>query len=189
MIGKIIKCFFHDKRLTTILLVSWMTVTCTIFNHLGAFSDSFMTIGPSDKTVFMAMKIDTWEKWYALAGFSMLNTMMNEFIGSALEPWFTNTIQDQKTRYLDHSKAECVTISLMYDIYRHVMSIFGLYLMFSQVDFLIIRTIADVIVTLFTTMEWMKNKTVDKERHSREMVGLPEDHREVSSLLQDEEKK
>lgn len=189
MLQRAVKTLFHDKRMTTILLVSWMTVTCTIFNHLGAFSDNFMTFGPSENTVFMAMKIDTWDKWYALASFSMMNTMINEFIGSALEPWFTNTIQDQKTRYLDHSKTECVMISLIYDVYRHVMSIFGLYLMFSQVDFLLIRTVADVVVTFFTTIEWMKNKTVDKERHNKEMVGLPEDHREASSLLADEEKK
>ena len=42
-------------------------------------------------------------------------------------------------------------ISLAFDIYTHVMSIFGLYLMFSQFDFLMIRMIADCIVTMFTT--------------------------------------
>lgn len=53
-------------------------------------------------------------------------------------------------------------ISLSYDVYVHVMSIFGLYLMFSQIDFLMIRMVADCIVTMFTTWEWMKNKKVDK---------------------------
>lgn len=80
----------------------------------------------------MAMKIDTWAKWYALAAFSFCNTTINEFIGSALIPWFTNTIQDQKTRYLDHNKSTCMAISLVFDVYSHVMSVFGIYLMFSQ---------------------------------------------------------
>lgn len=167
----IVKSFFHDKRLTTTLLLGWMTTTCCIFYGLGAFHSQFMTFGPSDKTVFMAMHIDTWGKWYALATFSLMNTTINEFIGSAMGPWFTNTIQDQKTRYLDHSKLECMAISLIYDIYTHVMSIFSLYLMFSQIDFLLIRMMADVTVTVFTTMEWMRNKVVDKDRHDSEWAG------------------
>lgn len=129
----IVKLLFHDKRLTLIVLVVWMTSTCIIFNQLGAFHSQFMTFGPSPKTEFMAMKIDSWCKWWALASFSFFNTAINEFIASALCPWFTNTIQDQKTKYLDHPKSTCMGISLIYDFYTHVMSIFGLYLMFSQV--------------------------------------------------------
>lgn len=150
------------------MLFIWMILACSIFKELGAFKNQFMTFGPSQATVFMAMKIDTWSKWLALAVFSMLNTMVNEFIGSALVPWFTNTIQDQKTQYLDHTKRACLIISLIYDVYTHVMSIFGIFLMFSQVDFLFIRMVADCVVTVFTTKEWIKKKVYDKEKHDLE---------------------
>lgn len=149
-----------------------MCLACGIFHHLGAFHSQFMTFGPSEKTEFMAMKIDTWPKWHLLALFSFLNTTINEFIGSALVPWFTNTIQDQKTKFLDHDKATCMMISLIFDVYTHVMSIFGIYLMFSQIDFLLIRMVADCLVTSFTTMEWVRFKKVDKARHDLE-VNLP----------------
>lgn len=165
---KIVKRFFHDKRLTVVVLIWWMSTACVIFSFLGAFHSQFMTFGPSETTQFMAMKIDTWGKWYALAMFSFMNTTINEFIGSALVPWFTNTIQDQKTKYLDHERSTCIAISLIFDVYTHVMSIFGMYLMFSQIDFLLIRMIADCIVTVFTTIEWMKNKKVDKRKHDME---------------------
>lgn len=95
MLLRCIKSLFHDKRLTVIVLVAWMTLACTIFQQLGAFHSQFMTFGPSEKTEFMAMKIDSWPKWHALAIFSFFNTAINEFIGSALVPWFTNTIQVQ----------------------------------------------------------------------------------------------
>lgn len=158
----VVKLFFHEKKFTVCLLFVWMLVTCTIFSFLGAFHSQFMTFGPSEGTLFMAMKINTWPKWYALATFSMLNTSINEFIASSLVPWFTNTIQDQKTKYLDYSKATCVYVSVVFDIYSHVMGIFSLYLMFSQIDFLLIRMIADIIVTVFTTIEWIKNKEVSR---------------------------
>lgn len=92
-VSSTVKLFFHDKRFTVGLLFVWMFVTCTIFSFLGAFHNQFMTLGPSENTVFMAMKINTWHKWYALATFSMLNTTVNEFIASSLVPWFQNTIQ------------------------------------------------------------------------------------------------
>lgn len=85
--------FFEDKRATTCLMLAWMVVTCVIFWFLGAFHIKFMTFGPSNGTMFMGMTIDTWPKWSALAGFSFWNTAMNEFLGSALGPWFVNTIQ------------------------------------------------------------------------------------------------
>lgn len=43
------------------------------------------------------MVIDNWFKWGCLAVFSFLNTAVNEFLGSALVPWFTNTIMDHKS--------------------------------------------------------------------------------------------
>lgn len=61
-----------------------------------------------------------------------------------------------------------MAISLVFDVYSHVMSIFSLYLMFSQIDLLMIRMFADCAVTCFTTSEWMRNKTVDKHMHDIE---------------------
>lgn len=88
-----LRLFFDDKRYTTVLLVVWGGITCVIFWSLGAFHTHFMTWGPSERTVFMGMTIDTWWKWHALAQFSFWNTAANEFIGSALAPFFLNTIQ------------------------------------------------------------------------------------------------
>lgn len=183
----VVKLFFHDKRLTVVVLVTWMCTACGIFYHLGAFHSQFMTFGPSPKTEFMAMKIDTWDKWYALATFSFLNTTINEFIASALVPWFTNTIQDQKTKYLDHSKTTCIMISLIFDVYTHVMGVFGIYLMFSQIDFLFVRMVADCLVTCFTTIEWMRFKRVDKIKHDLEgglTAAEMQDHESTTTYIQ-----
>jgi hypothetical protein len=165
-----------------ILLVAWMCFACTIFYHLGAFHMHFMTFGPSTKTVFMGMVIDTWNKWYCLAVFSFINTSTNEFLSNALMPWFQNTIQDHKAKYLPYSKSTCMTIILLYDLYTHVMSIFGIYLLFSQIDFLIIRCIADMIITVITTRWFMQHKITDKEQYLAEVQHVP-----VSELSTDHE--
>lgn len=164
-----VRLFFDDKRYTMILLLMWMFAACTVFFYLGAFHMHFMTFGPSAETIFMGMTIDTWSKWYCLAIFSFINTSTNEFLGNALMPWFQNTIQDHKAKYLPYSRATCMSIILLYDLYSHVMSIFGIYLLFSQIDFLIIRCIADMCITMLTTSWFMQHKTTDPALYMAEV--------------------
>jgi hypothetical protein len=171
-ITKCIRLLFDDKRYTMILLLVWMIIACSVFYQLGAFHMHFMTFGPSSKTIFMGMTIDTWNKWYFLAAFSFVNTATNEFLGSALLPWFQNTIQDHKSKYIPYSQRTCMSIVVLYDIYAHVMSIFGIYLLFSQIDFLIIRLLADILVTVITTNWFLQYKSVDEERYLAEACHL-----------------
>ncbi|NDC90004.1 MAG: hypothetical protein EB075_14615 [Bacteroidetes bacterium] len=62
----------------------------------------------------------------------------------------------------------CQYISNLHCVYNHVMSIFSIYLFFSQADFLLIRMAADLVVTVWTTSSWMEGKTVDPEKHDLE---------------------
>jgi hypothetical protein len=157
----IVKKAFDDKRATTGLLVGWMLTVCTIFYSLGAFHMGYMHVGPGKDTVFMGLQIDTWGKWSALAIFSFCNTCINEFISNALDPWFINTLQDHKTRHIQYSHATCLWIVQIHCMYGHVMSVFALFLFFSQVDFAIIRLIADWIVTGFSTVWFIQGKVYD----------------------------
>lgn len=155
------RLLFEDKRYTMLLMIWWLIVVLAVFYYLGAFHMHFMTFGPSPETVFMGMTIDTWFKWHCLAQFSFWNTAINEFLSAAIVPWITNGIMDHKSKYLPYSKMTCIYISNFYCTYGHIMSVFSVFLFFSQIDFLIIRTIADLIVTTITTAWWMQSKTVD----------------------------
>ena len=131
--------------------------------------------GPGENTVFMGLKINSWGKWTALAVFSFFNTCINEFISNALDPWFLNSLQvicfcaidqllmrgdltgsqntqDHKTRSIEYSHVTCLWIVQIHCMYVHVMGVFSLFLFFSQVDFAIIRLLADWLVTGYSTV-------------------------------------
>ena len=165
---KSIDILFEEKRVTMALVTVWLIATCIIFSSLGAFHMQFMTLGPSAHTVFMGMVIDDWYKWCALSTFSFLNTGVNEFLDSALSPWFLNTVQDHKTKFLPYSKLTCLVITQVFTVYSHIMSVFWIFLFFSQLDFLLIRLLADLIVTHYVTYRFMENKTVDALSYTRE---------------------
>jgi hypothetical protein len=89
---------------------------------------------------------------------SFLSTCMNDFFSDALGPFFINTVQDHKTRYLPYSKTTCYVILQLWSTYCCLMSIFSIGLLMSQIDFLLIRLLADLIVNTFTTFKFLKNK-------------------------------
>ena len=60
--------------------------------------------------------------------------------------------QDHKTKSIEYSHITCLWIVQIHCMYVHVMGIFALFLFFSQVDFAIIRLLADWLVTGFSTM-------------------------------------
>ena len=61
-------------------------------------------------------------------------------------------MQDHKTRSIEYSHVTCLWIVQIHCMYVHVMGVFSLFLFFSQVDFAIIRLLADWLVTGYSTV-------------------------------------
>ena len=110
----------------------------------------------------MTLTIDSWHEWWMVACASFLSTCMNDFFSDALGPFFINTIQDHKTRYLPYSKTTCYVILQLWSTYCCLMSIFSIGLLMSQIDFLLIRLLADLVVNSFTTFKFLKNKEFNR---------------------------
>jgi len=154
--------FFEDKRLTSLVMVIWLAISILIYTSCTTIENNeFLNTGPSNSTKIMGVVIDSWGKWYTVSVLAFVKTGMNEFIGDSIGPWIINTIQDAKTKTLPYNKNVCILIVETYTVYAHIMSIFGLALMLSQIDFLIVRVVADLIVTAYSLNRFMINKTVE----------------------------
>ena len=160
---------FDDKRLAVFILMIWLIVVVTVFKDIGLLDTKFMSLGPSDKTIFMGMVLDTWYKYSMVAIFTFVNTSINDFMSDAISPWIINTITDHKAKFLPYSKFTCLFISQMWSIYCNVMSVFGLFLAMTQVDFVMIRMTADLIVNVYTNLRFMRNKVTCSERYQKDI--------------------
>lgn len=164
-ISHIFHVMFEDKRLSAALLMVWLAVVLYTFSHLGLFNTQFMSLGPSEETYFMGVQLATWPKWSLVAIFTFVSTAINDFVGDSLFPFITNTIQDHKTRYIPYSKFTCWAITQTLAIYSCTMSIFSIYLLLSQLDFMLIRMFADSLVNIYTMRKFMKHKKVSRARY------------------------
>lgn len=160
---------FDDKRIAVVFLMIWLVIVVVVFKDIGLLDTKFMSAGPSDKTVFMGMVLDTWYKWGLVAGFTFVNTSINDFMSDAISPWLLNTITDHKNKFLPYSKGTCLAISQLWSVYCNVMSVFGLFLAMTQVDFVLIRMAADLTVNVYTNLRFMRNKVTCMERYKRDV--------------------
>lgn len=160
---------FDDKRLAVGLLMLWMCLVIAVFKDIGLLDSKFMTFGPSPGTVFMGVTLDSWYKWNAVAGFTLANTLVNDFMSDALSPWILNTITDHKTKYIPYSKVVCLAITQCWTVYCNIMGVFGLFLAMTQIDFVLIRMSADLTVNMYTNLKFMRNKETCPERYARSM--------------------
>jgi len=160
---------FYDKRVITGVLMFYLTLVLVTMKEIGLLDSNFMNVGPSENTSFMGVKLNTWYKWNLVAAFTFINTSVNDFMSDAISPWILNTITDHKTKYLPYSKTTCIVISQMWSVYCNVMSVFGLFLAMTQVDFVMIRMVADLTVNVYTNLRFMQDKVTCCDRYKRDL--------------------
>eukprot|EP00961_Rhodomonas_salina_P097483 1311026-Rhodomonas_salina.3 len=83
-----LSALFEDKRLTTAFMLCWLVVAVSIFSFSGAEKNNFMQFGPSNHTVVMGFRVDTWQKWYSISAFAFISTCLNDFIFISIHPWY-----------------------------------------------------------------------------------------------------
>lgn len=156
---------FDDKRVAVVVLMIWLTIVMSVFKDIGLLDTSFMQFGPCTTAKFMGVVLDTWYKWGMVASFTLCNTAMNDFMSDAISPWIINTITDHKTKFIPYPKVVCLGIAQMWAIYCNLMSVFGMFLAMTQIDFVLIRMIADLSVNTYTNMKFMRGKQYSSDMY------------------------
>jgi hypothetical protein len=164
----ILDTLFDDKRIAISLMMCWLVIVLIGFSSIGLLHSDFIRVGPSESTKIMSLTIRTWNDWFMVAVASFLSSIVNDFFSDSLGPWFLNTVQDQKTRYLPYSKLTCYIVLQLYSVYCAFMSVFSVGLLMSQVDFLLIRLSADLLVNSYTTFKFLRGKEVNRRKYEEE---------------------
>ena len=149
----------------------------------------FLNIGPSDRTELFGVKLDNWYIWWCVAIYTFISTAIAAFASDSILPWITNTIQDHKTKYVPYNSITCWLIIQLFTVYAVTQSVIGLFVALTQVDFMLVRLVADMIVNHFTTAYFLRNKIVDSEKYKSTQMKDSEDLSECCELESLNEKK
>lgn len=157
---------FDDKRVITALIGMWTLVSSLVFFFIMLEDgSSFLSFGPNKRTKLMGVTLDTWGKWWCVAIYTFVSTSLAAFASDAVVPWITNTVQDHKTKYIPYSKLTCLVIIQVFTVYAVIMSVIGMFVALTQIDFMFIRIVADLIVNHYTTYWFLRQKETDPLRY------------------------
>jgi hypothetical protein len=145
-------------------------------------NSSFLSFGPNDRTILFGVRLDSWFKWWVVAIYTFISTSIAAFASDSIVPWVTNTIQDHKTKYIPYPPWVCIFIIQLFTIYAVIMSVIGLFVALSQVDFMLIRLVADIIVNHVTTLYFVRDKLVDPARYREWHDGTEQHGAELTHL-------
>ena len=157
---------FDDKRVAVCVLMCWLIIVMILFKDIGLLDTSFMSFGPSSTAKFMGAVLDTWYKWGMVTIFTLVNTSVNDFMSDAISPWLLNTITDHKSKYIPYPKFVCLAISQLWSVYCNLMSVFGMFLAMTQIDFVLIRMLADLTVNTYTNLKFMRFKEYSPAKYN-----------------------
>lgn len=177
-----LQAIFEDQRLLVGLLTVWTVLSSAVCYYIMYVDNSsFLSFGPNPRTALFGVQLDSWFKWWVVAIYTFVSTTIAAFASDSIVPWVTNTIQDHKTKYIPYPPWVCIMIIQLFTIYAVIMSVIGLFVALSQVDFMLIRLIADILVNHITTLYFVRDKVVDPARY-REW----QDGSELTSLCKTE---
>ena len=145
---------FNDRRIITFWLLVWTVLTCLVFFWIMYVDNSpFLQFGPNTHTKLFGVVLDSWSKWWAVTLYTFISTCVAAFASDSIVPFITNTIQDHKTIYIPYSKMTCLVVIQVFTCYSVVISIVGLFVALTQIDFTVVRLISDMIVNHKTFVE------------------------------------
>ena len=170
----ILEYVFDDKRVACLCLSSWLCLVVVLFYEVGILNSNYMRFGPSDSTLFMGTAINTWYRYSLVAGFTFVNTCVNDFMSDAISPWILNTITDHKSKYIPYRKATCISISQFWGLYCNMMSVFTFFLSLTQIDFVLIRTVADLCMSMYTTIKFLRFKVYHPSKYQQSVTHTEE---------------
>lgn len=157
---------FDNKLTLCAMLMLWTIGSSTVFCYIMIKDNSkFLVLGPNESNQLLGVKMDTWFKWWVTAIYTFLSTAIAAFAGDALCPFFSNVIEDHKTKHIPYSKFTCLLIVQCFTIYGVIMSVIGMFVALTQVDFMLIRIAADLLVNSHTTYYFLRGKEVDPVRY------------------------
>ena len=163
---------FNDRRIITLLLGIWTLLCATVFCVIMQEDKSpFLSFGPNEHSRLLGVALNTWPKWWCVAIYTFFSTGIAAFSSDSVEPFILNTVQDHKTVYIPYSKFTCLIIIQVFTCYAVVVTIIGLFVALTQVDFTLIRLASDLIVNYITTTYFLRGKIVDRYKYDAWLRG------------------
>jgi len=139
----------------------YVLVMGIIFWGLGFYENStFFNFGCSKDSpiYFFNKKIESMTDFWFLQIMIFFHQLINNLLNTVVYPWIINVVQNKNCLVIEESKKTTLFIVNLFDLYSEIDLVLILVGFTSQISFVIIICLANLITTTITTKKYLKNK-------------------------------
>jgi hypothetical protein len=120
----------------------------------------FFNFGPNSNVSFIGIAVDNWTKWSQLMTFTIVTQSLKMMADEIISPWIINTIMDDKSQIqndnIDYYKSQFICQT--YYLFSAIVKFIQIGISITQLDFVLAYISTDLIISLYTTHMYLKNK-------------------------------
>lgn len=137
---------------------AFLGITITVLYSFGFYDDnSFFNWGPPIKLINVT--IESKARFYGILVVFFIHQLINSWVSEAVYPWIVNKIQDSKTKHLEYSNSACLLIVNFHAVYSTLDMIFIVNGAISQISFLLMIILANIVSVTVINWSYLKKKT------------------------------
>lgn len=155
-----------SAKIASNVVFVWMVTTFIILLSLGFTSSEFVNFGPSDRLLFLGIKINTWGKWIAVCIYTFINQIVTTYGLETISPWMINIVQNREQKTITTGKLQTLFYINNWYAYMWMSRIFGIQLFLSQLDLMVLVLITDLLCTNYVTKKYLDEKIEVSDQNS-----------------------
>jgi hypothetical protein len=130
--------------------------------YFGGFyrNNSFLRWGVPIK--FFGEDIVDDRTFYMLLILIFIHQIVNNCVNSIVYPWIINSVQDPKNKIMEYGKWKSLLLVNLFDIYSQIDVILLVMGITSQISFVVVIIIANIITSTFINYKYIKYKEYDE---------------------------
>jgi len=149
----------------------FMVIVILTLYGLGVYkNNNYFSWGPPIE--FFTSEIESSTAFYVILVMIFVHQLITNWIYEVVYPWIINTIQNIKEQEIPYRKSTCLLIINMNSLYSQIHLAFIISGITSQISFLMVLVVADLITLSYINWQYLKTKIVVPNSRSTE-IELP----------------
>lgn len=138
---------------------AWMAcVLVTIIalaKHTSEEQRRFYRFGPNKDLLILGLSVDRAWKYALVVVYCFINSMVRTLQHNILQPWLINNVQDEEKHKPKAIRPFAIEVTCVSTIYAWFDWFIYMNMLLAQVDMVIIEILADMLVSLITTLYYL----------------------------------
>lgn len=157
MVNHFGQSFITSPAISLFVGYVYITFLSGIMYYFGLYSNStFFSFGVPVTVV--GTVISDYTTYYTMLALLFVHQLLNNWISEVTYPWIINCVQDQKSVSLVYSRRGSMLLVNLFALYSELDMVFIVLGVMSQLPFLLVLLLANVISVSVINWQYIKNK-------------------------------